>query len=146
VRVKVEDTIGDLAKDLAAIPRKVPADCRRVVREGVRAGNMLAKGYAKDTSGTHAKLYPGTFTTQTSSFSGFGASVYSGEYGPESRGQGNLASILENGSRNNKPHLNLARSADIIGPSFAQEVRALPDKWFWSGGGSSAPSGRSLFG
>ena len=131
MRIFEYDRIDLLERDLKGIVRQVPKDCRRVVREGVRAGNMLAKDYAKVTSREHAKLYPGTFTTQTSSFSGFGASVYSGEYGPESRGQGNLASILENGSRNNPAHLNLARSADIIGPSFAQEVRALPDGWFW---------------
>ena len=132
MKVVVHDGIGDLAKDIAAIPRKVAKDCQATVREGAKVGNRVAKDFARETSRKHAKLYPGTFTTQVATpFHGFGASSYSAEYGPEHRGQGELAGILENGSRNNKPHLNLARSADLIGPAFAQEVRALPDKWFW---------------
>jgi hypothetical protein len=59
----------------------------------------------------------------------FGNTV-SGEYGPDAAmPQGGMS--FEFGSRNQKPHLDLAKSADVIGPALAQEVRGLADQWFW---------------
>lgn len=129
--IRVTHSIDDLADDMRGIAVRSPGDMKDVVRQGIKAGNMVAKDLARESSRKHAKLYPGTFTANMYRGGGLFGNTYSGEYGPEPRGQGNLAGILENGSRNNPPHLNLARSADLIGPSFAQEVRALPDKWFW---------------
>lgn len=130
--VRVSHSLDRLAADMAKIPAKARVDMRATVREGIKVGNTLAKDFAKQSSGTHARLYPGKFTAaMIPSLFGVGSRVIAGEYGPESIGQGLLAPLLENGSRNNKPHLNLARSADVIGPSFAGEVRRLPDRWFW---------------
>lgn len=125
--------IDDLTSDLRAVTLRAGKDMHATVRDGIAAGNRLAKENAERTSGKHARLYPGKFSTEMRPrFAMFGTIIYSGEYGPRAQGQGLLAGILENGSRNNPPHLNLARSTDIIGGSFAQEVRQLPDDWFWS--------------
>lgn len=130
--VRVHHSIGRLAADMADIPPRAAKDMRETVRDGIRVGNSLAKDFARDTSGRHAKKYPGTFTSSMNRTLVFGGvNVFSGEYGPQARGQGLLAPILENGSRNSPPHFNLARSADMIGPAFAGEVRRLPDRWFW---------------
>ena len=53
------------------------------------------------------------------------------EYGPEPRGQGKLAPILENGSRNNPPHNNLDQSLDLIRPKFQRDVDRMLDGLFW---------------
>lgn len=130
--VRVTHHTDRLAADMAKIPAKARVDMRATVREAGKVGNTLAKDFAKRSSGKHAKLYAREFTSaMIPSLFGVGSRVISVQYGPEARGQGLLAPILENGSRNNKPHLNLARSADVIGPAFAGEVRRLPDRWFW---------------
>jgi hypothetical protein len=121
--------ITDLANDMLGIVKKVPKDMIATVKDGARAGNLLAKDFARESAGAHGKHYHKAFTSEYRGRGLFG-STYSAEYGPDAgRPQGGMS--FEFGSRNQKPHLDLARSADIIGPSFAQEVRQLPDRWFW---------------
>lgn len=128
--IRVTHDIDDLANDLRSIARQAPGDMKAVVREGIKAGNAIAKDGARRTAGAHGKHYHRAFTSQMNAGGGLFGSTYSGEYGPEmGRPQGGMS--FEFGSRNQKPHLDLAKSADVIGPAFAQEVRALPDKWFW---------------
>lgn len=132
--VRVLHTIDDLGDDLVGIARSCRRDMRDTVADGIKAGAEVAKGYARtnNPAGSHAWKYPGTISSRMNSGAGLFGNTYSGEYGPFPRGQGLLGLILENGSRNgNRPQLNMARSADIIGPAFAAEVRALPDRWFW---------------
>lgn len=132
--VRVTTTTGDLEADLRHIARTARDDCRGVVRDGIRAGNELAKDFAKAKNGpnSHSRKYPGTFSAEMTSGLGLFGNVISGEYGPRHEGQGMLAGILENGSRSgNAAQMNLAKSADIIGPSFAQEVRGMLDRMFW---------------
>lgn len=133
MRVRVTHTIGDLADDLAHIARTARTDMVGVVRDGLRAGNTLAKDSAKRTAGAHGKHYHRAFSYEMHrSLFGRASDHISGEYGPDiGKRQGRMK--FERGSRNQPPHLDLAKSADIIGGSFAQEVRALPDKWFWRG-------------
>lgn len=135
MRVTVRHTLRDFEDDQRAVARRAEKDMRDTVVAGIRAGNELAKDYAREKNGrkSHARKYTGTFSARMNkSFHGFGVSIYSGEYGPLPMGQGLLAPILENGSRSgNAPQMNLARSADRIGPSFAGEVSRLPDQWFW---------------
>lgn len=130
--IRVTTTTGDLESDLRKIATQAPRDMRSTVRDGIKAGNELAKEFAKASAGAHGVHYPKAFSTEMhgglSAFSGAG--LISGEYGPDPEmPQGDMS--FEHGSRNQKPHLDLARSADIIGPSFAQEVSRLPDRWFW---------------
>ncbi len=128
MRVRVHHDIDDLANDLATISARVRPDMVRVVREGIRAGNVVARDFARVSSGRHGKHYPKAFTSEMILFGALG--LIAGEYGPEeNRPQGGMS--FEHGSRNQKPHLDLARSADLIGPSFAGEVRGKIDDWFW---------------
>lgn len=135
MKVRVVHSLRDFADDQKSVAKTADHDMRACVREGAEAGNEIAKTLAREKNGTksHAKYYPATFAaTGARAFRGFGGAAYQAEYGPLARGQGILAPILENGDRaENAPQMNLARSADRIGPSFAQEVRRLPDKWFW---------------
>lgn len=130
-KLNVSAHLDALEADCVKIAKQASKDMRATVRDGIRAGNTLAKDFAKRSAGAHGKRYPAAMTTELRpTYRGFGAVVHSGEYGPDiSRPQGGMS--FERGSRNQKPHLDLARSADIIGPSFAQEVRRLPDGWFW---------------
>lgn len=140
MRVEVHHGIGDLASDMAKIPPKAVKDMVSTVREGIRVGNSVAKDFARVSAGSHGGVSRKTGRVQpyVKSFSyemhgvrgGFGAYAISGEYGPDaSMPQGNMS--FEHGSRNQPPHLDLARSADLIGPSFAQEIRQKMDGWFW---------------
>lgn len=139
--MRERDTLDFLVADLLQIKEKARPAMRNCVRDGIHAGNRLAQDYARDTSGTHAKKYPGTFTAEMRSNLGLFGNVISGEYGPSHRGQGELARILERGTQNNPSHLNLIRSADRIAASFRLEVGRIPDELFR---GFSNPQ-RSLF-
>lgn len=132
MRVVVRHTIDDLASDLATIARSTPTTIVRTVRTKAKEGNDLAKGFARASSGKHARKYPGTFSVGAASvFYGFGGGSISVEYGPEHRGQGELAPILERGSRNNPAHMNLDKSADIIADTFGPAVLDAVDDLFW---------------
>src|SRR5690348_13415199 len=130
--LRVTHHLDRLEADLRRIPVEAAAEMNAIVREGIKVGNIVAKDFARESSGTHAKLYPGKFSAEMGkTFSGFGSRIIHGEYGPRVGGQGNLAPILENGSRHNKAHLNLARSADLMGPALAGEVGRMVDRLFW---------------
>lgn len=132
--VRVTTTTDDLEADLRYIARTARGDMRDTVRDGIKAGNELAKDFAKAKNGprSHSRKYPGKFSAEMLPGLGLFGNTISGEYGPRHEGQGMLAGILESGSRSgNAPQQNLARSADIIGPAFAQEVRGLLDRMFW---------------
>lgn len=130
-RVRVIHGIDDLASDMAAIPPRAAKDMRGIVRDGVRIGNVVAKDNAKRSAGEHGKHYHKAFSWEMRpTFAGFGAIIFSGEYGPDiSKPQGEMS--FEGGSRNQKPHLDLARSADVIGPAMAREVDDAVERWFW---------------
>ena len=131
MKVTVTSTLEWLESDLKHIAAQSRKDMRDTVRDGIKAGNTAARSFARRTAGAHGVHYPRAFSAEMSSdFNGFGTSVFSGEYGPDiAKPQGEMS--FERGSRNQPPHLDLARSADIVGPVFAKKVRALPDRWFW---------------
>lgn len=134
MKIRVIHGIDDLANDLRHIARTARKDMRDTVLDGIRAGNEVAKGNARTSnpSGSHSWKYPGTFGAEMHRGRGLFGNVISGEYGPRHSGQGMLAPILENGvAGKNAPQNNLARSVDVIGPSFGMEVHRLPDRWFW---------------
>lgn len=130
MRIRERDNLEFLQADLLQIARKAPVKLRGVVRDGIKAGNILAQDYARISAGDHGKLYPRAFSAaMRSTFSGFGTTIHSGEYGPDiSKPQGGMS--FERGSRNQKPHLDLARSADRIGPSFQMEAGRAADDLF----------------
>ena len=120
--VRVQHTIGDLAADLAQIPPEFVRRGAKVVRSAAREGNKLAKANAKRTAGAHGKHYPKRFTAEA-------LSALEWEYGPSGRPQGEMS--FEYGSRNQPPHLDLNKSADVIGPKFADDVGDMLDGLFW---------------
>lgn len=125
--VRVSSTIGDLATDLARIAKEAPVELRGVVREGIKVGNSVAKDFARVSAGAHGKHYPNAFSTEMHPAAG---NVYSGEYGPDAaKPQGDMS--FEWGSRNQPPHLDLNKSADLIGPTLAQETGDAVDRFFW---------------
>ena len=121
--IRVTHHIDDLADDLRGIAIRAPRDLSKAVREGLRVGNTVARDNAKRTAGKHGKLYPRAFSAEMTT-------PLTGEYGPDSAmPQGGMS--FEFGSRNQKPHLDLAKSADLVGPALAGEVRDKIDGWFW---------------
>lgn len=115
--------IDDLADDCRQIAVTCKKDMRATVREGIKVGGNVARDNARRTAGTHGKHYPKAITWEMTG-------ALEGEYGPDSAmPQGGMS--FEGGSRNQPAHLDIAKSADLIGPTFAQEVRALPARWFW---------------
>lgn len=116
--------IDDLADDLRAIRVQAKADLPDIVRETAREGNEDAKAHARVTSRKHARKYPGTFSAER-----IGPTAY--EYGPRAEGQGLLAPILEGGSVNNPPHLDLAQSADKLPNRVEIRLSFLMDRLFW---------------
>lgn len=135
-RVRERDTLDRLIGALTNVARKAPREMQSTVRDGTRAGNIIAQDYARVSADRHGKLYPRAFSSEMRPpFLGFGAVVVSGEYGPDiSKPQGGMS--FERGSRNQKPHLDLARSADRIAPSFQREVGQMADRLFEGFGGS----------
>lgn len=122
--MRVVHDIDDLANDMVAIARRVQPDMARVVRRNAERGNRIAKASAKRQSGTHGKHYPNAFTAEA-------VTPLVWEYGPDvSRPQGGMA--FEDGpGPQTRPHNNLRKSADFIGPFFAEDVADHVGRWFW---------------
>jgi hypothetical protein len=84
-RVNVRHNIGALAADMADIPPSAARGMVKIVREGIKVGNTVAKDFARESAGAHGKLYHRAFTTEMRpTFEGFGTRIISGEYGPDS--------------------------------------------------------------
>ena len=130
--IKVTNHLDDLTRDMAAIPVAAAKRMPGIVRDGALAGAQIARDFARESAGKHGKHYPNAITAEArKAFRGFGAGVYSAEYGPDSaRRQGGMS--FEWGSRNQPPHLDLNKSADIIGPAFPGEVRNMLRDLFWN--------------
>lgn len=123
MRITVTHGIDDLANDLAAIPVRAVTDMVRTVAENARTGRDVAKLFAQESAGKHGKHYHKAITVES-------LAPLIWEYGPDSsKKQGGMS--FEWGSRKQKPHKDLAKSADVIGPEFHSDVRALPGRWFW---------------
>jgi hypothetical protein len=131
VRVRVRENLGDLIADFERIKKEAPVELRGVIREGIKTGNSVAKDFARESAGKHGKHYPKAFTTEMRpTLRAYGAVIYSGEYGPDiAYPQGGMS--FEYGSRNQPPHMDLNKSADLIGPAMPGEVRRVVDRLFW---------------
>lgn len=117
--------IADLAADLRTITMRAPLRISRTMSEEARLGNELAKEFAKKSAGKHGKLYHRAFSAER-------LGIYTYTYGPDaSMPQGGMS--FERGSRNQPPHLDLARSADIVGPRLGGAVLNDVGDLFWPG-------------
>lgn len=121
--IRVTHTLRDFQSDQEGVAERSVRDMRDVVSDNLKAGNTLAKASAKRTAGKHGKHYHRAFGWEMTGLT-------EGEYGPDSTmPQGDMS--FERGSRNQPPHLDLAKSADAIRLKFAADVARLPDRWFW---------------
>lgn len=118
-----EMTLAGLARQLELAAAEAPVKCAAVVAKAALNVKEEARRNAQQTSGTHARKYPGTITYGIDN-GGLGA-----EIGPERRGQGNLGPLLEHGSRNNPPHRDLGRALDTEEPRFLLEAAKMADPW-----------------
>ena len=121
MRVRVTHTIDDLADDLRAIAVKTPAAASRIVKKNVEQGNVIARGFARASSGLHGKNYYKRLTAEMTG-------PLQGEYGPHGDVVGNAVGA---GWRNGPPNTDLEKSQDVIGPRFAKDAGDLLDKAFW---------------
>lgn len=128
--VRVVHDIGDLANDMVAISKRVRPEMREVVRDCITEGNRVAKANAKRTAGVHGKHYHRAFSASMHRGLGLFGNAISGEYGPDaSKPQGGMS--FERGSRNQPPHNDLAKSADLIGARLELKVGLRVNGWFW---------------
>lgn len=122
IRVTVTGGLGDTARDFRSKPTELARGSARVSRESAKDGRDTAKRIARRTAGAHGKHYPKSITSERR-----GPSSY--EYGPDpALPQGGMS--FERGSRNQPPHLDIARSADLMAPGFYRSVDSLLDGIF----------------
>lgn len=130
MRVRVTHSIGDLASDLSGIAAKAPVAMAKVVRSDALEGNRIARAFASEQHTMNSSID----VPYQQSFSAEARGALKWEYGPQDDGVahgGSQARGYENGSINQRPHRNLDRSTDIIGPKFANDVGDEVDGWFW---------------
>lgn len=109
--------VGKLAADIEKAPVSSLRRLQRVVDHDASELTDLAKANARRSAGKHGKWYPGSI----------GYDLTDGDLtaviGPDvndPKGQGGMS--FEYGSRNQKPHLDLNRAMDVIGPKFERDV------------------------
>lgn len=106
--------IRDLATDFSSVPARATRAAGRIVERIADEGMTLAKAFAKESAGDHGRHYPRAITSERKHPLGL-----TWVYGPDvAKRQGGMS--FERGSRNQPPHLDLNRSADIIGPRLGQ--------------------------
>lgn len=116
--IRVTHGIGDLAADLSKIRAEARPAMRGVVRDGLKVGTALARGYAKEQAGPHGKnLYKRINSNMSRDLGLFGNTI-SGEYGFD----GTPKSEFVGGGFRHGINTDLPRSADIVGPSFLRSV------------------------
>lgn len=106
--------VADLAKDLAGAPARAKRSAARVTRSAARSGAATARSFARESAGSHGKHYPRSISHEMTG-------VTEAEFGPDAAmPQGGMS--FEWGSRNQAPHLDLNRAADIVVPKWRRDV------------------------
>lgn len=127
MRVHVTSGIDDLATDLASIAKRVRPEMRVVVRDGIKVGADLAKGFAREKSGPHGKAYYKRIDSEMHGGLGLFGNTISGEFGP----RGFPKSEFVGAGFRHGVNTDLPRAADIIGPAFLRSVDDAVKGWFW---------------
>jgi hypothetical protein len=123
MRIRVIHNIGDLTSDLRSMNTQARSGFARATSRNAKAGSLLAKEFARESAGSHGKHYPNAISAER-------INLFAWEYGPDaSMPQGDMS--FEWGSRNQPPHLDLNRSADIVGPRYANDIIGVVDEVFW---------------
>lgn len=110
--IRVIHGIGDLARDLSAIPPKNVAGLVRIVDANQRAAEKYMQGLAKARSGSHGRDYWKRIGSDK-------LSPMSAEIGPHGDVRGNAIGA---GWRNGPINTDTERTADVIGPRFHRYV------------------------
>ena len=111
--------IRDLATDFSSVPARATRAAGQAVERIAKAGNTLARAFARESAGKHGKHYHRAITAEKKHPLGL-----TWAYGPDvAKPQGDMS--FERGSRNQPPHLDLNRSADVIGPQLGQVADAM---------------------
>lgn len=119
-RVRMDENLGDWIGKLDYAAAAAKTQLPDAVETNAKDGRDAAKTFARRTAGAHGVHYPSRIDAEA-------ITPLVWEYGPHGRPQGEMS--FEWGSRNQKPHRDLARSADIVGPSLARDVQRLAAKW-----------------
>lgn len=119
MRVRVINTLDDLADDMRAIPVRFAEKAPQVVDWNVQRGLKIAQRLARERGGPHGKNYWKRLSAEMTG-------PLTGEYGPHSGG-----TPVGGGYRHRGPNLDLPNSADIVGPDFADDVGDMVDGLFW---------------
>lgn len=120
-------TLADLERDCRTIAAEFKPKAAESVRDVAKDGNNAGKANARRTGGKHARKYAGTFSAERK-----GPLSY--EWGPRASGQGELVHVLERGSRNNPPHHDVAKAADLFGANaLERKIDGVMDDLFWPG-------------
>lgn len=131
MRVVVRHAIDRLEADQREIVTKAPRLFADIVEDQAKSGNTIAKFYASQQHTMHSAIDE----PYHRSFSAERRGRFDWVYGPVDDGiahGGQQARGYENGSRNQKPHNNLRRSQDVIGPAFHGDVKATLARLFRS--------------
>lgn len=113
--------IGALAADFAELPPRAARDMAELVRDNARAGARKAQAIAKGSAGSHGKHYPKSIDAES-------LTPLMWEYGPDAgMRQGGMS--FEEGSRNQPPHNDIAKSYRAQQPYFRGRARRLPERW-----------------
>ncbi len=112
-----------LVEDLLASRQRILAGAAQVVDDSAERGAATARAYARQTSGTHGRLYPKSITWGRLRV----ADGVAAEFGPDpSRPQGSMGLGFEFGSINQTtPHLDNNRAADAEEPRFYAAVNGV---------------------
>lgn len=118
MRIRAEHSIGDLTADLTKASKETGPQMRGVVRDGLKIGTNLAKGFAKRDAGPHGQDFYKRITSQMNRDGGLFGNTISGEYGPTGVPRTEFIGVgFRHGGNTDLP-----RSADIVGPSFLRSV------------------------
>ena len=122
--VRIYHSLDDLERDLKTVAVSFKPRAAEQVRDVARDGNKVGRSNARRSSGAHGKHYPKAFSAER-------ITPLSWEWGPDAaKPQGGMS--FEHGSRNQPPHHDIARAADIHGAhDLAARLDRVLDRLFW---------------
>lgn len=121
MQVRVTDSMGDFAADIAKVPVKARPRMTKVVDKNTKQGNKVAQGLAKSRAGRHGANYWKRLTAEM-------VGPLTGEYGPHGDVAGNAVGA---GWRHGPANTDLAKSADLQGPRLASDAGKIFNGLFW---------------
>lgn len=118
MRLKVTHTLDDLETDLKGIAAKSRTQLRGDVRDGIKVGKDLSRGFAKAKAGPHGKNFYKRINAEMNRGLGLFGNTISGEFGPDGSPKSEFVGAGFRSGTNN----DLARAADIVGPALLRSV------------------------